>query len=254
MAALPVPPMPVPVPEPAPLSEGARLLNVFIAPSKTFADLRRNASWWGPFVLFVVMAAAFTYAVGAKIGFRQIVENQIQHSPKAEQRMEQMPPADRDQAIERQAAGTRYFMYGFPVVLLVLFVILSAIYLVSFKFGANADLNFKVTFAVVIYASLPDLIRQVLALISVYAGAAPDTFNVQNPVATNLGYFLEPANSPFLYGVASALDIFRLWALVLTAIGFAYAGKVKQSTAFTIVFGWFVVLTLVFSGLGALAS
>ena len=30
--------------EPAPLSEGQRLINVFFAPSKTFTDLRRNAS------------------------------------------------------------------------------------------------------------------------------------------------------------------------------------------------------------------
>ena len=255
MAALPVTPAPLPPsPEAPPLSEGARLVNVFIAPSKTFTDLRRNASWWGPFLLLIVMSVAFTYGVDSKVGFRQIVENQIQHSPKAAQRMDQTPPDQREQAIERQAVGTRYFMYGFPVILLIIFVILAGIYLASFKFGANADLTFKVALAVVVYASLPELIRQLLALVSVYAGVAPDSFNVQNPVATNLGYFLDPANSPFLYGIASALDVFRLWSLVLTAIGFACAAKVKSSTSFAIVFGWFVVLTLVFSGLGAMAS
>jgi hypothetical protein len=47
MAAAPLPPLesPSPAPESAPLSEGARLVNTFIAPSRTFADLRRNASW-----------------------------------------------------------------------------------------------------------------------------------------------------------------------------------------------------------------
>ena len=34
-----------PVPEAAPLSEPARIVNTFIAPSKTFTDLRRSAAW-----------------------------------------------------------------------------------------------------------------------------------------------------------------------------------------------------------------
>jgi len=46
MAAAPLPPVSALAPETVPLSEGARIVNTFIAPSKTFTDLRRNASWW----------------------------------------------------------------------------------------------------------------------------------------------------------------------------------------------------------------
>jgi hypothetical protein len=255
MAALPVtPPAPTSASPPAPLSEGARLLDVFVAPSRTFSDLRRDASWWAPFLLLTIVSVAFAYGVDSKVGFRQTVENQIRQSPRASQRTEQSPPEERAQAIQKQAAGTRYFMYGFPVIMLIIYTILAAIYLAIFKFGANADLAFKTAFAVVVYASLPETLRGLLVIVSLFAGVSPDSFNLQNPIATNPGYFLTPANSPFLYGIASALDIFRLWALALTAIGFAYAGKVKKSTSFAIVFGLFVILTLVFSGLGAMAS
>jgi Yip1 domain len=254
MAALPVTPLPPPVPQAAPLSEGARLANVFFAPRKTFTDLRRNASWWAPFLLMAVVAIAFAYAVDSRVGFRQAVENQVQRSPKASQRLEEMPPDQREQRLRGQASGTRYFMYGFPLVTLIIFAVLAAIYLGIFKFGANADLTYGRTFAVLIYAALPEMLRGVLAIVSLFAGVSPDGFNLQNPIATNLGYFLQPANSPFLYGIASALDIFRIWVLVVTALGFAYAGKVKKSTSFAIVFGLFVILTLLFSGLGAMAS
>jgi hypothetical protein len=254
MAALPIPPAPMPVSQALPLSEGARLANVFFAPSKTFSDLRRNASWWAPFLLLTVVAVAFAYGVDSKVGFRQTVENQIRQSPKASQRVDQLPADQRAQAIQRQAAGTRYFMYGFPVITLIIYAILAGIYLGIFKFGANAELTFNRAFAVVVYASLPELLRGLLAIVSLFAGVSAESFNLQNPIATNPGYFLQPANAPFLYGIASALDIFRLWALVLTALGFAYAGKVKKSTSFAIVFGMFAVLTLVFSGLGAMAS
>jgi hypothetical protein len=106
----------------------------------------------------------------------------------------------------------------------------------------------------VMYASLALLIKTILATISVAAGADPDSFNLQNPVATNPGYFLSPGNSPFLYSVATALDIFMIWTLILTAIGFTCVGKVKRSTAMAIVFGWYVSFTLIAAGLGALFS
>jgi hypothetical protein len=58
MAAAPLPPLTssANTPEAAPLSEGARSVNTFIAPSKTFTDLRRNASWWGPWLLISIVS------------------------------------------------------------------------------------------------------------------------------------------------------------------------------------------------------
>ena len=46
MAAAPLTPVSTPTstPEAAPLSQGARIINTFIAPSKAFTDLRRSAS------------------------------------------------------------------------------------------------------------------------------------------------------------------------------------------------------------------
>jgi hypothetical protein len=51
--------------------------------------------------------------------------------------------------------------------------------------------------------------------------------------------------SPFLYSVATSLDLFMIWTLVLAAIGLSCVSKLKRSTALFGVFGWFIVLTLV---------
>jgi hypothetical protein len=242
------------VPGAAPLSQGARIVNTFIAPSKTFADLRRSAAWWAPYLLLFVSTLLFAYVVDQKIGFHQVVDNQIQASPKATQRMEQMPPDQRTKTLEGQVMGTRYFTYGFQIFLLVFYLIFAGIYLATFKFGAGADITFKVSLAIVVYAGLPQVLKALLAIVSIMAGASAESFTLQNPVATNPGYFLNPADSPFLFGVASGLDIFAIWTVVLTAIGFSVAGKVKRSTAMFIAFGWYVAITLFFSGLGAMAS
>jgi len=52
--------------ESAPLSEGARIVNTFIAPSKTFTDLRRSAAWWAPFLLMVIVSTFLVYSVGRR--------------------------------------------------------------------------------------------------------------------------------------------------------------------------------------------
>src|ERR1700686_507553 len=95
MATSPVlPALPAPIastPEAPRLSEGARILNTFIAPSRTFTDLRRNASWWGPWLLISICSLLFVYAMGRQIGFEQISKNQVAHSSRAEQ-FDKLPP------------------------------------------------------------------------------------------------------------------------------------------------------------------
>jgi uncharacterized Tic20 family protein len=256
MAAAPVTPVAVPGPtsQPTPLSEGARILNTFIAPSKTFTDLRRSAAWWAPFLLMVIISTVFVYTVGQKIGFRKVTENQLQMSPKQSAQLENLPADQRERQIEQRTTGTRIISYVFPVITLIFWLILAAVMYPSFKFAAGADVNFKISLAIVVYAALPLILKTLLSLVSVLAGMSPDSFSFQNPLATNPGYFMNPADSPFLYGILSAIDIFMIWTLVLTALGFTYVSKAKRGTAFAIVFGWWALITLFFSGLGAMFS
>lgn len=252
MAALPVTPMPAP--EAVPLSEGARIVNTFIAPGKTFTDLRRNAAWWAPFLLMVISSVVLVYLAGQKVGFRKVTENQMQAQPKQQERLEQLPAEQREQQMQTATKITRIIAYAFPVIQLVILLIITAVLFSTFKFAAGADVSFKVSLAIVMYASLPGLLRALLAILSLLAGASPDSFTFQNPVATNPGYFLNPADSPFLYSLASSLDIFLIWTLVLTAIGFTCVSKVKRGTALAIVFGWWLIFTLVAAGMGAAFS
>ncbi len=250
MAALPVPPLTDPEPV-AGLSEVERIIDTFVAPTKTFTDLRRNASWWAPFVLMVILSAAFVYVGGQKVGFRKAMENQMHAQPKQEAQLEQLPPAEREQRLQTGTKITKGISYAFPLIQLLILAIISAILFATFKFAAGADVPFKVAMAIVVYASLPGLLKGALAILSLLVGANPDSFTFQNPVATNPGYFLNPADSPALYSLASSFDIFLIWTLVLTAIGFTCVSKVKRGTAFAIVFGWWLLFTLAGAGIAS---
>jgi hypothetical protein len=255
MAAAPVlPASSAPTPEPAPLSQGARIIDTFIAPSKTFTDLKRSAAWWAPFLLMVIVSLAFVYTAGQKIGFRKIMENQMQAQPKAQARLENLPADQREKQMDQGEKVTRIISYVFPVFTLIIWLVITTALFVTFKFAAGADVSFKTSFAIVVYSALPLMLKTLLAMLAVVAGINADSFSFQNPIFTNPGYLLNPVDGVFVYSVATALDIFMIWTLVLTAIGFTCVSKVKTGASYAIVFGWWAVFTLAGAALGAAFS
>ena len=124
----------------------------------------------------------------------------------------------------------------------------------TLKFGASAELKYKTMFALIVYTRLPQLLSTLLAILSLVAGVSGDAFNIQNPLATNAGYFIGPDGSPVLRALLTPLDVFSIWTLVLTAIGITCISKVKRGTAFGVVFGWFAVVTLARVAIAAATS
>jgi Yip1 domain len=244
-------PQPI-APEPAPLSEGQRLIGTFFAPGRTFADLRRNASWWAPFLIIAVFSVAFVYTAGQKVGFRKIADNQLQAQPKQAEQLERMPPADREKNMQTRVAATRYISYGYFLFILVWFVVVAAVLLGTLKFGLSADVKYKTLLALVVYAGLPGVLKALLGIASLLAGVASDSFTFQNSVATNPGYFIDASAHPVLHALLSSFDVFAFWSMILVAIGITRVSKVKTNAAFAVVFGWFAVLVLI--GVGATAA
>lgn len=252
MAAAPLPPIstPAPTPEPGSLSEGARILYTFIAPSKTFTDLRRNASWWGPWLLISVFALLFVYSMDRQIGFDQISRDEIAHSPRADE-FDKLSPEDQAKRLRFSDALVRYLSYGIPLTVPFFLAITTGVLWATFKFGAGADVSFKTAYAIIFYASLPGIVSSILGSISMFAGVDPEGFNVNNPVATNPAYFMDRSGNKFLYGMASGLDVIVLWTIVLMGIGFSCTSKVKRSTAIAIVAGWYLFWKLAVSAIAA---
>ena len=103
-----VPPPPTPEIEAPGLSEPERIIDTFVAPSKTMADIRRNASWWVPLIILTVFAWIFSYSVDKKIGWEQVVQNEIAKNPKAVERIDKMAPEQREQMMNLQVKISKY--------------------------------------------------------------------------------------------------------------------------------------------------
>lgn len=242
MAAAPLPTTPTPS-APA-LSQGARIIDTFIAPSKTFTDLRRSASWWVPWLLMAIVGLFFVYAMDRQVTFEQITRNEIARSPRAEQ-FDKLPAEQRAQQLRIATSFTRYISYATPAIQLIAFLVIAGVLMGTFNLAAGASVPFKTALAIVIYGSLPGIISALLGIVSMFAGVDPAGFNVRNPVATNPAYFMDPAGNKFLYAMASVLDVFVIWGIILMGIGFACNSKVKRGTAIAIVAGWYLVYKMI---------
>ena len=86
-----VPEMPPPAaPESPALSHLERVTNIFMAPSKTFIDIRRNASWWVPWLLLSIVQLVFIIGFDQKVGWDTYMEQQIAKNPSAQARLDAM--------------------------------------------------------------------------------------------------------------------------------------------------------------------
>jgi len=238
------------------LSQGQRLINVFTAPSKTFEDIKLgHRSWWLPFIIYVVLGFAFYGVVNAKVGMRQVSENQVKLSPKAEEQMAQLTPEQRDQRMKISTAITQGIFLASPVFILVMGAVISLVLLgtINFVFGGKA--KFASILAVWMYAMMPSCIKTILGIGVLFAGTAPDSFNIKNFAPTNLAAFMNPMETnPGLYSLLTSIDFVTIWTLALVGIGVAIVAGTKRSSGYIASFGWWALLVIGGAGVAAAFS
>ncbi len=94
------------------LSQVERVVDTFVAPSKTFKDILRSTSWWLPFLLLVLVTLVSTVAIEKQVGWDRVAENQIHQNPKQEEAMANLTPEQRAGRMQVAAKIWRYLSYG----------------------------------------------------------------------------------------------------------------------------------------------
>lgn len=228
------------------LSQWQRVSNTFTAPSKTFTDIKAgHRSWWLPFLVYAILGYVFFAAVTTKIGMQTVAENQVRMDPKAEERMASLTPEQRATQMNISVRVTQGIFIGGPVLLLIIVIVGSLVLWGTINFGFGGKATFGSVFSGWMYASLPSVVKTLLGILVIYAGTAPESFNVRNFAPTNFGAFLNPGDTnKVLYSLATSIDFVTIWSLVLMAIGVSIVAGVKRSSGYIAVFGWWAIMVL----------
>jgi Yip1 domain len=239
-----------PTAEAAGLTQMQRITNTFTAPSKTFEDIKRgNRSWWLPLIVMALFGYLFFAVVNQKVGMQQVVDNQTRLSPKAQERMADASPEQRANAEKISIGITEGFFIAGPVVGLIGALVVAAVLLATINFGFGGRARFSEVFAVSYYAWLPSIVKVLLGIVVLYAGMAPESFNIKNFAPTNIGAFLDPASTnKALYALATSFDAITIWICILMGMGIATVAGVKRSSGYIAVFGWWVLMALLGAG------
>jgi hypothetical protein len=248
-----VPPMQDPMmPPPAGLSQIERVVDTFVAPSKTFADIRRSAAWWLPFVLIVLLSYCFTFALQSHIGWQRATTNMMNADPAAQARLDKLPPDQKQRQMTAIVGFTRVISFAYPIVILLSALIVAGVMMLSFNVGLGAHANYGRYLAVWLYSSLVLMLKAVLTIVLMFVGD-PDNFNIKDPIGSNLGYYLSANSIPaWLHSLLSSLDIFAIWTAVVLTIGFSIVCNVSRKAAAGVVFGWWGLIVLLGVGWAAI--
>jgi hypothetical protein len=238
--------------EGAGLTQWQRVADTFVAPSKTFEDIKRgNKSWWLPLIIGAFFTYIFFFAFMQKIGVQQVIDNQVRMDPKSQERMAQATPEQREMGIKIGTWATEGAFIGGPVIALGVVAVFSLVLMATINFGFGGKAKFGSIFAVCYYAWLPEIFRAILGTIVAFF-VAPESFNIKNFAPTNLGAFFDPVETnKALYTLATWVDAITIWRLVLLGMGIAIVAGTKRSSGYIAVFGWWVLLLLIAVGWAA---
>jgi hypothetical protein len=227
------------------LSQTERVVDTFIAPSKTFTDILRDSSWWLPYLIGAIIGCAFAFAVLNKIGLPTLVESTIHQSKTLEDQVAQATPEVAAQIRARIGTNFKFVLYAGPLLGIIIGVIGAAVLLgtANFVFGGKA--KFKQMLAVWFYGMLPMTLFYLLVMVSVYAGLAGDSFNISNALGTNIGYYMAGGDSPhWLVALLSSVDVFAIWCALLLTQGVSIVAGIRRSSATIVVFGWWFLVAM----------
>lgn len=237
-----------------PLTEVQRVADIFVAPSKTYTDLLRKATFWGPLIIMLLVGIGFSYSVQQKVGWDKVYDNILHQSPKGEERFAQMQPDQAAAAKAGAAKFTQIISYSYTVVVLIITALIALLVWVTVNFGFAGKATYAQIYAVNMYSNLVINVKFILASIALFAGLAPDSFLLQNPVGTNIGYYLSPDAPKALMALCTHLDLFEIWSVILGTIGVSIVAKVSRGKAAAAVFGWWLIFVLISVGAAAAGS
>lgn len=232
--------------EPKQMGEVTRLAFLFFDPAALFKDLVRNRRWWLPYVLTIVCSVWLTFSAAYKIGFRQMATTVIHSDHDAARRFDEMLNAEQQEsALDTTETTFKVSAFSTPVLVLLYNVLYGMALLWAYRMAGIKQISFSAIFSVLLYADLIQDLRLLVSSSLLYLSQNIDNFNIQDPIGSNIGYYLLPGSPMWLKTLLGAVDIFTIWYLILIAVGCAIVGKFSRSTSMSVVFGlWLMVVAV----------
>jgi len=238
MTTTDVPPPPPGAAAPKP-SSFERIVGVLLSPNETFASIARQPDWVVPLVIILVVSMVAGVLIATRVDFRALAQEAIEMNPKTAEL-----PADRVNTMVGFTAGMmKVSSYASPLLSAVILVIVAAVLLLTFRLFAGEG-NFKQAFSATVYAWFPRVIKGIIAAVVILSRQSISIYDLQNPLLSNLGFLFDPKTQQLQFALASSIDLFTIWSVILLIIGFSAISRLSRARSAAFVVGWWIVVNL----------
>ncbi len=215
------------------LGFGAKLINIFTSPTKTFEALDHNPTWLVPLLIMILVSLASVY-----LTFPQLVNIAVENMTK----QGEITPDQLEMAMKFVPVS----IYGMSVLWpIIWFFLFSAVYYLIGSVFMGGNSTYKKILSVQAWSSLilvlSSIISTPLVMIknSVYVSLSPSILLSSEHIGTKLFTFM------------SQFNFFVIWYLIVFGLGFSYVYKFSKAKAFTtmgILYCIWIALSVVFGG------
>ncbi len=221
------------------------MFDVYTAPTRAFARLKEKPSWLLPVALVLVFNIAATFVTTQYVDWTAQRDLAVEQMQKRGMTQEQI-----DQAVEgmEKFYGSPVARFGLPLVGALVtgiigILLLTLIYNVSLPM-LGASSNFVRSLSVVAWAGMALIPGAIIRIVLVLLKKSAD-------VTTSLLLLAPNLKGGFVAALLAQVDPFAIWQLILAGLGLKVVFDLKGARSYILVFAVWVMLTLIFSLLGA---
>ncbi len=235
-----------------------RIINVFLDPAALFRGLAKKPEFWTPVIVIIVVNALLTIVTyPAQKDVRLDAKRQewaaIIQDDDEEERQEKLAEVEKKYIEEGRKWEPYIESAGGIFVIVVYLFVAGVLYLISLIQGL--DTSFKRLMSVVTYTSLIALLGNILDKLLKLAGVVtPETLMEWQGTVTGLAYHLPAKIHMAKYMLASLVDPFTIWSMIVMAIGLRFANRCPMRSAVITMIIYFVLLILLLVGMGFLTQ
>jgi len=210
-------------------SELDHLVGAIASPAATFASIARRPTWLLAMALLAALGAAAVWSLYSKVDASEFLAY-------LQAQGRQLP----DTVSGEQILGwTRVSsVVGAAIFAPVTYMAVAGIFLLLFRMGGGT-LDFRRSLSVTLHGFLPFGIAAVvgLGLAATREEISMREIESGGLVPSNLGVFLGEDAGAVVRAVATSVDAFSVWCIVLLALGFSIVAKVGRGKAYGFVGG-----------------